>query len=72
MPRDNVLSHVELYDDLFLPFELHDEEGISCLTLSKRRVQSDCNQSVQIVRLRQKHELLNMLVLYFVVVCLAP
>lgn len=63
-----VLSHVQLDDDFLLALELHDKERIPRLALSKRRVQTDGDQSVQIVGLWQKHKFLDMLVLDFVVV----
>jgi len=66
-----LLCHVHVYDDLFFALELHNEEGIAGLTLAQGWIEADGNQGMKLIGLRKQHELLDGLVLYFVIVGLS-
>lgn len=67
----NLLCHVQLQADLLVQLQLHHQEWISGLTLAKRRVETENNQSMGIIILRKQEELLDGRVLDLVVVCFA-
>lgn len=63
-----LLGEVEINSDLLILLELHDDEGVSRLTLTKRRVQANDQENVCLVGLGQNHELLDGIVLNLVIV----
>jgi hypothetical protein len=68
---EHFVGHVQVYTNLLIQLELHDNEWVPSLTLAQRRVQAECDESVGFVVLREDEELLDGLILDFVVVRLA-
>ena len=64
----NLLSHVQLDDHLLFTLELHHQERIPSLALTKGRIKPDDDEGVQVVRLWEQHELFDVVVLDLVVV----
>jgi hypothetical protein len=62
---------VQVNGNLFVLLELHDDEGVSRLTLPKGRVQPETEHHVSLVGFRKHHVLLDGVVLNLVVVGLA-
>lgn len=65
----DILSHIQVNNDLFLTLKLHDKEGVSGLALAKRRIKADGDESMEFVGFWKNHELLDRFVLNLVVVC---
>lgn len=63
-----LLGEVEINSDLLILLELHDDEGVSRLTLAKRRIQANDQKNVCLVGLGKNHELLDGIVLDLVIV----
>lgn len=67
---EQVVGHVKLEADLFIQLQLHNQEGVTSLTLAQRRVKSKHNEGVGVVILREEEELFDGGVLNLVIVCL--
>ncbi len=65
------LGHVEIELNLVITFELHDQERITRLALSQRWIQTDGDEGMRLIGLRQQHKLLDRVILDLVVVRLA-
>lgn len=63
------LVEVQVDCDFLIFFELHDDERISRLTLAQRRVETNTQHAVHLVRLGENHEFLDGVELDLVVVC---
>lgn len=48
---EELFLHVQVEIDFLVAFELHDQEGVPCLALSQRRIQSNGDECVHIVGL---------------------
>ena len=66
-----LLCHIQVDCHFLILLELHDQERISRLSLSQRRVEANADHMVKVVGLGKNHEFLNIVVLDFVIVCLA-
>jgi hypothetical protein len=68
---EKLIRHVKINRDFLVLLELHDQKWISGLPLSEWWIKADTNHEMQLVRLWQNHELLDVLILNLVVVGLA-
>lgn len=68
----DVLGHIEIYYNLLITLELHNEERIPGLSLAKRWIKANSDKSMEFIRFGQKHEFLDRLVLDLIVVGLSP